>query len=114
MTTPDPIAEARRNLLTPDLATIHPAITESAWALLKDARGQPMAPGRLDRLARLRDIIRRAENATATYTVADHDAARARATPAIRDAIARLPNRRMPQWLQAAMRPAGPTGGDAA
>ena len=90
MPTPNPLAQARRDVLTPELAAIVPSATESAWSQLKAARGQPISLCRAQRLRDRHHLIAVAPAPAAPIcTAADLDAAVARALPAIRHQVAR-------------------------
>lgn len=90
MPTPDPLAQARRDVLTPELAAIVPSVTESAWSQLKAARVQPISLCRAQRLADRHHLIAQAPAPMAPIcTAAELDAAVARALPGIRRQIAR-------------------------
>ena len=103
MPTPDPLAQARRDVLTPELAAIVPSVTESAWSQLKAARGQPISLCRAQRLADRHHLIAQAPAPAAPIcTTLDLDAAVARATPAIHRALVRrgYPVGRASAWLR--------------
>lgn len=115
MPTPDPLAQARRDVLTPELAAIVPSVTESAWALLKSARGQPIGLSQAQRLQDRHHLIRQSPATIAPIcTTAELDAAVARATPAIHRALVRrgYPIGRASAWLRGQI--IGPETGGAA
>lgn len=103
MTIPDCIARARRDVLTPELAASVPAVTRTAWALLKAARGQPICAARSARLNQGHHLIAaQPADAAPICTTAELDAAVARAIPAIQHQVARrgYPVRSMAGWLR--------------
>ena len=103
MPTPDPLAQARRDGVTPELAAIVPSVTESAWSQLKAARGQPISLCRAQRLADRHHLIAQAPAPMAPIcTAAELDAAVARALPAIHRQVARrgFPVRSVAGWLR--------------
>lgn len=115
MNIPETIAQARRDVLTPELAAVVPSVTHTAWALLKAARGQPINAARGALLQQRHHMIAATPaNTPAICTAAELGAAVARATPAIQHQVARrgYPVRSMAGWLRGQI--AGPETGGAA
>ena len=81
LTAPAPydMADAMRTLTDPAAHRGHPAIRQSAWCFLKEARGQPVD---LDRLDAIHRVLPPAPRQTSLVEIID--AARARVIPRIR------------------------------
>lgn len=104
----DPIRAARDVVLSPDLCAREPASTQSAWEILKEARGQPITDRRAARLLPAHLITR---PVVIPITVAAIDDTRGRCIPLIRAHIARIG---VAGQLAHRMSGETPPGGDAA